>query len=363
MTLRTLVQRTRRIPTQLRRWTSIARARPAAAGVRVYYGRDRVPGRGELAHGGTVKFQSLAETFPNSPRDFNLLYLGSGTLPADARMLARLARRRGVPLVWNQNGVAYAGWHGPGWERVNEQPARLLHEADHVLYQSEFCKLSADRFYGECDGAWEVLHNPVDTERFMPAERRPRQPTLLLAGNQYQRYRYESALGTLKLLDDEWRLLVTGRISWHPDHRRARSEAAELLERSGLGSRVELTGPYTQSEAPELMLRADLLLHTKYNDPCPTAVLEAMACGLPVVYSASGGVAELVGPDAGIGIDASLDWERDHPPQPELLRDAVLEAIRRRGELGEAARRRAVELFDVRPWIERHRALFEELVR
>ena len=88
------------------------------------------------------------------------------------------------------------------------------------------------------------------------------------------------------------------------------------------------------------MQSADILLHTKYNDPCPTVVLEAMACGLPVVYSASGGTPELVGDDAGIGVDAPLDWEHDHPPAPEALAEAVLVvAARPRRPVGSGTRR------------------------
>ena len=54
-----------------------------------------------------------------------------------------------------------------------------------------------------------------------------------------------------------------------------------------------------------MLRRAHVLLHTKVNDPCPTAVIEAMACGLPVAYPASGGTVELVGDEAGIGVAAS----------------------------------------------------------
>ena len=72
---------------------------------------------------------------------------------------------------------------------------------------------------------------------------------------------------------------------WSPARSRSprtgRRRPARSIRRLGLEDAVELLGPYTQAEAPALMRRADLLLHTKYNDPCPTVVLEAMASGLP----------------------------------------------------------------------------------
>lgn len=333
---------------KLLRWAAIARGRAAVGGPRLYYGHDRIPGLDERTHGGAVKFQALDGAFPNSPRDFNVLYLGSSTLPADAPMLIRLARKRRAAVLWNQNGVAYRGWHGPGWEQLNAPLARGLHAADHVIYQSEFCKLSSDRFLGEPSPArWEVLHNPVDTTRFAPAEALPQQPTLLLAGNRMQPYRLDVALRTLELLPPEWRLLVAGPVP-------------AGVDATSLPDRVELAGWYTQRDAPALFRRAHLLLHPKYNDPCPTFVLEAMACGLPVVHSASGGVPELVG-DTGVGVPAPLDWERDHPPAPDELRDAVLDAMRRRDDLAALARRRVVEQFDLQPWLARHRELFAEL--
>jgi glycosyltransferase involved in cell wall biosynthesis len=301
--------------------------------------------------------------FPNTPRGFNVAYLGSSNRPHDSGALIRLAQARGAPIVVNQNGVAYPGWHGPGWERANEPLAELLHAADHVIYQSAFCKLSADRFLGEPSKGWEILHNPVDTERFAPVARPSRPLTLLLGGNQYQRYRFERGLRAFELVsaaEPDARLVVTGRISWHPDRRLAEREARELLGASPAVGHIELVGPFTQREAPVLYRRGDVLLHTKYNDPCPTVVLEAIASGLPVVYSDSGGTPELVG-DAGVGVQVPLDWERDHPPDPEALAEAVLRVAAQLDEFASVARARAVERFDLRPWIERHRALFAEL--
>ncbi len=347
----------RRLPV----WRAIARTPARAGEVAVFYGREEMPGRDAVVIGGAVKFQLLSERLPNAPRDFNVLYLGSSSMPRDGAVLARLARRRGATFVWNQNGVAYPGWYGEGYELVNRPRARLLHRADHVVYQTAFCKLGADRYYGERQGLWEILPNPVDTERFRPGERTARPPTLLLAGSQYQRYRLEAALQALALLREERhdaRLIVAGALSFAPD---GEAQARALAQRFGVADAVVFAGPYTRAEAPALMQRADLLLHTKYNDPCPTAVLEALASGLPVVYSASGGLPELVTEDAGVGIPAPLDWERDHPPAADALAAAALRLLERMPEHAAAARA-AAERFDARRWVARHEALFESLL-
>jgi glycosyltransferase involved in cell wall biosynthesis len=316
-----------------------------------------VPAPGERVAGGTAKFQRLAQRFPNSPADFTLLYLGSTWLPRDLVPLLWLARRRGAPVVLNQNGVGYPGWAGERAEEVNRPLRRALVAADHVLYQSVFCKRSADLFLGEPRGSWEVLYNAVDVERFTPAERPPGGgPVLLLGGDQTQAYRLELALRTLAALlpsQPEARLLVSGRLV---------VPAEPLIEELGLRGRVELVGEYAQRDAPALFRRAHLLLHTKVNDPCPSLVIEAMACGLPVVYPASGGVVELVGDEAGIGVPHPDSFERDEPPPPEALAEAVEGVLSDLARYRQAARRRAVERFALGPWLDRHAALFAELV-
>lgn len=343
------------------RWRAIAGTPPRTDRIAISYGVETMPSSDDVVFGGAVKFQLLHRTFPNAPRDFNVLYLGSSSMPSEAPRLVSLARRRGAAFVWNQNGVAYRGWYGDGWQLVNRPRARLLHAADHVVFQSEFCKLAADRFYGERSGPWEVLHNPVDTVAFAPLSSRPsRPPTLLLGGNQYQRYRVERALQTVALLREERtdvRLLVAGELSFAPD---GASQVAAMVRRLGLDDAVELFGPYTQADAPALLQRADVLLHPKYNDPCPTVVLEAMACGLPVAYSATGGTPELVGAFAGAGVPSPLDWEHDHPPSATGLADAVATLLDDLDGRRAAAREHALQ-FDAQHWVSRHRELFERL--
>ena len=335
------------------RWTRLLASGRPKPGIRVFYGHDRVPSPGEPVAGGTAKFQRLATRFPNHPTDFSLLYLGSTWLPRDLGPLLGLARRRGIPLLVNQNGVGYPGWAGDGTEAFNRPLRQVLAEAEHVLYQSEFCKRAADEWVGPPSGTWEVLYNAVDVERFTPAGTSAGGPVLLLGGDQYQAYRLELGLETLAALlpaHPDAELLVTGRLATpiHP-----------IVERLGLGGRVHVLGRYAQANAPEIFRRAHVLLHTKVNDPCPSLVIEAMACGLPVVYARSGGVPELVGDDAGIGVPHTDGFERDDPPAPEALAEALSRVLADLSGYASAARTRAVERFALEPWLDRHAELFE----
>ncbi len=338
------------------RWARLLASRRTAPGLRVSYGHDRVPAPGERAAGGTAKAQKLAERFPNSPADFSLLYLGSTWLPRDLRPLLWLARRRRAATVVNQDGVAYPGWAGERTDELNATLRRALLAADHVLYQSEFSKRSADHFLGEPSATWEILPNAVDVQHFTPAAA-PIEggPVLLLGGDQTQSYRLELGLRTLAALtarQPDARLLVTGRLVVSPD---------PLIDELGLRGRVHLLGEYAQCAAPGIFRRAHVLMHTKVNDPCPTLVIEAMACGLPVVYPASGGTVELVGNVAGIGVAHRDGWERDEPPAPEAVAEVVDRVLDDLPRYSAAARERAVERFSLEPWLDRHRELFERL--
>jgi glycosyltransferase involved in cell wall biosynthesis len=332
---------------------------------RVFYGHDYIPQINESASGGIVKFQRMQDALPNSSRKFNILYMVSSAPPIDWKQLVWLARQKRAKVVWNQNGVGYRGWHGPGWEHVNRPMAVMLKEADYVFYQSHFCKVGADLFAHDRQKDWEVLYNAVDTRVFTPSDHDPdpRCLVLLLGGNQYQFYRLERALQTLSVLTSRGlkvKLLVTGKLNWLPDESKSKATFRRLILELGIVDHVEVLGTYAQRDAPAIMQRAHLLLHTKYNDPCPGLVAEAMACGLPVVYSHSGGVPELVGEDAGIGIPAELNWDQDIPPDPNALAEAVQHLVEHRARYSEAARQRAVDHFDLRPWIQRHIDVFEE---
>jgi glycosyltransferase involved in cell wall biosynthesis len=313
--------------------------------------------------GGAVKLLTLREAFDWQERECNILYLVSSAQAEFAEDLVKICRGKGIAFVWNQNGVGYPGWAGREADRHNEPMKRLRAQADFVIYQSEFCRLSAGRFLGESTAPSAVLLNPVDLAAFRPQEHPPEpSPLRLLAmGTQNYRERVFSVLACARHLRDagiSCRLTVAGPLQW----RNAAAEVDAEVKRLGLDTLVELRPPFDQDEAVGIYQSHHILLHPKYLDPCPTVVAEALACGLPVVASRSGGLPEMTDPECARLIEAPLVWDRLVTATGEELALAVQEIAPRLAEASAAARRRAEANFDAARWADRHREIFAGLL-
>ncbi len=351
-----------------------------------------MPGRNEPASGGIVKLQDLSEVFPNCRWRANALYLISSCYPWTVRWQVRVARFFGAKIVLNQNGVAYPAWRPEAWEEENERAAWVFRRADAVVFQSEFCRRCALEWLKVVEPEISrILLNPVDLAVFRPKDcsigcegddvvaaetevsslapssvsRRMLHPGrpfyILLAGSHQFAYRVRTALEALVHLDEQFAMIIAGAYNWSDSEERARAEAAEWADALGIANRVEFRGRYLQSEAPALLGEADVLLHTKVMDPCPRLVAEALACGLPVVYAASGGLSEMVAQNAGIGIPSEENFDQEKPAAPDRFADAILRIRERYEDWSRHARKCAEERFDSGRWIEAHREILRSI--
>ena len=354
----------RRVIVEKRRWRNLPD--PVGNEIRVFYGHELIPSRLESASGALIKFQDLNDYFPNTVRGANVLYLVSSALPSFPVVMAREAKRKGAIVIINQNGVAYPAWHGPGWDKTNRPMQVLLQLADFVIYQSEFCKLAADTYLGSVGVPWTIMYNPVDTRAFVPTMGVLPGMRILLAGSHHQFYRVRVAIEMISQLlpyTPEVKLSIAGRYRWRMKEEECLQEARQLATELGVASQVEFIGAYTQAEAPSLFQQHHVLLHTQYNDSCPRLLVEAMACGLPIVYSASGGAPELVGDEAGVGVESRLDWESINAPLPQELAAATLKLFASFDRYSRAARKRAVEKFDRSLWVENHQNIITKILK
>lgn len=349
-----------------RRFVAALRRLPALSGskeIRLNCGGMRSAKAGPVI-GGQVKLIHLREEFPECWPDFNLLYLVSSAPPTYALELARESKRRGCRVILNQNGVAYRSWCGDFFPWFNAPLRELLLLADYVVYQSAFCKLYADRYLSPTEVSSRILFNPVDLEKFSPTrEPLPEEPLrLLAAGTSHHFYRVRSVLECLAVLRSRGiraELTIAGAFYWKNGGR----EVREAIEERNLAGSVKILPAFTQDQAPAIYRSAHILLHSKYKDPCPTVPIEAMASGLPVVASRSGGMPELVPEKVGKLVEVPDDDNRDHAPDPVLLADAVESVVAGLPEYSRAARRHAEKVFSKEAWLRAHREIFESLIR
>jgi len=155
-----------------------------------------------------------------------------------------------------------------------------------------------------------VLRNGVDLVRFRPQPAAAARealdirgaPVLLTVGNLHEHKGQHLAIAALALLRAQFPgacLLVVGT---GPDDKPLRAQAA----RAGLGEdAVRFVGVVPNAQLARWYSAADVLLLCSSREGWPNVLLEAMACGTPVVASAVGGVGEIVSsPAAGLMVGA-----------------------------------------------------------
>lgn len=102
---------------------------------------------------------------------------------------------------------------------------------------------------------------------------------------------------------------------------------------------------------------SDIYVHAAKVDTFPMTVLEAMACGTPVVASAVGGIPEQVEEGVTGFLTASGDADAMAARIAQLLDDPAQRRL-----MGEAAAARAAERFDLRTQVAAHLAWYEHAI-
>jgi glycosyltransferase involved in cell wall biosynthesis len=119
---------------------------------------------------------------------------------------------------------------------------------------------------------------------------------------------------------------------------------SSLAERLGIADRVHWLGWLPQPECARILQGATALLLPSIYECGGAVVLEAMACGIPVVATAWGGPADYLDSTCGILVD---------PLSPQAITHGFVDAMQTliadpllRERLGSAGRKRVEELFD-----------------
>ena len=317
--------------------------------------------------GGMVSFQAkladglakrgIETCFDLSDRPYQAVLVIGGT-----RNLAGLisARRQGIPVVQRLNGINWLHrLRRTGWKHyLRSEYGNLLLSfirkrlADRIVYQSAFSRQWWERSYGETHQPWQVVFNGVDLEAYSPAgvHTRPEDCWRILLVEGSLGGGYEGGLETAAQMAEKLRVDIRLQLEIVVAGRASPSLQAAWQGRTSFPLRF--SGLVPRNAIPEVDRSAHLLFAADINAACPNSVIEALACGLPVVSYNTGALSELVQGDAGVIVPYGGDpWKLDRPDFASLAK-AAAQVLQDQPRYRAGARQRAEEAFGLDPMVE-----------
>jgi glycosyltransferase involved in cell wall biosynthesis len=139
----------------------------------------------------------------------------------------------------------------------------------------------------------EVLFNAIDLDGYTFRLREAFKPHLVWLRAFHEIYNPQLAPRVVALLAAEFpgvSLVMVGRDKGDGSLQATRELAAHL----GVAGRISFPGGVSKTDVPDWLNRGEIFLNTTNVDNTPVSVLEAMACGLPVVSTNVGGIPYLL---------------------------------------------------------------------
>ena len=277
------------------------------------------------------------------------------TVYPDGAAAAHLAARLGCPLVLTE----HASTVGRLVElaEIRRIYVATVQSAYRLVVVSRSLATELSRLMPEIEPVSTVIPNGVEMPAFQavaPGGRRPNE--LLFVGHR----KASKGISTLLLATKLARVRVPGltlrliggspteaiEAGWHKE-----------AERLGIADIVTFDGPADRSGVADAMARASVFVHPSPRETFGVVAVEALASGLPVVASDSGGVTEILGP----GVDelgALVPRNR-----PDALAAAIVTTLNRRADFDPTRLRSFVaERYGADVVAERLEALYREAI-
>ncbi len=242
-------------------------------------------------------------------------------------------------ISWIAQGIVILDYHGITpphlWEGHNrellatsQRRLTLAHYADYAIVHSQYTRdellasgaISGDRVF--------VLPLPVSLEHFQPGERSaelaerygidPEQPVLLYLGRIAANKRIDVLVRALPLIRQRYpnvKLLLVGNNTGH--YAKYAAEIEQLAVTLGQSEHVCFTGPVDDRELAAHYQLADVFVTASQHEGFCVPIIEAMACGVPVIGTHITALPETIG-------DGGLTFR---PDDPDDLAAAVLRVL------------------------------------
>jgi glycosyltransferase involved in cell wall biosynthesis len=209
---------------------------------------------------------------------FSASYFSFVLAPTPALLIGKLY---GKKLLLNYHS-GEAEDHLHRWRRSAIPTLRL---ADALIVPSAYLV----RVFAQFGLQARPIYNLIETDRFSFRERRPLRPIFLCNRNFEKHYGVDRVLRAFAIVQKripEAELIVAGD---GPER-----FALEQLARELCLKNMQFTGRVDHDRVVQLYDSADIFLNGSEIDNQPLSILEAFACGLPVVTTDAGGIPDMV---------------------------------------------------------------------
>jgi glycosyltransferase involved in cell wall biosynthesis len=257
------------------------------------------------------------------------------------------ALRSGYPAVVTSHGVAFVESQQHkrhGLDLVGDMKMRMLNGWEREVFARAKEMIVISRYLPQVYGPMLQAHttfidNPINPGFFALA-RAPAPGRLLFVGAVVPRKCVHDLVRAFALLrkradqasgsEQAWRSGLQLRIAGPLSHPPTEELLRRLISELGLDQHVTLLGAVSEADLMDEYSRAQLLLMGSREETAPQAIAQAMACGLPAVASAVGGVSAMIKDGISGLLFAFGDAEGCSRQIFRLLQDASLqEAISR----------------------------------
>ncbi len=227
---------------------------------------------------------------------------------------ARIHAKHGIPYVITEHRGRFTGIGKQAKELIKDWHIPLLEEAlkhaTRIVCVSHALTKMIREIYPDSLHKLKVIPNMVDTGFFIPANRDTGSGdpfNFICIANLSQEKGIDVLLEAFALLQKSSKIRTNLTIGGDGPYRQKLIRQATRL---GIVDKVIFTGSLSQSEILEKLQQSQSFVSSSHFESFGIVIIEAMACGIPVIATRSGGPAEIITNSNGLLCD---------PGQPEML--------------------------------------------